>query len=288
MIKQLATYHDAVVRILAGVGGIQYKYTTADEFKAIKEIGESQLVYWCEMIQRLHACSATSLLRIDKWCEAATNAYEQKNYYGLCASLRGLIEACSDSFYTLARVLTPICDNYKTIAVALEGEAKTVLLSEKIENELIHYVFARKLTASEKTTFAPEHSAKQVREYLQALADPAVDALYAELCQVSHPSFMSLIPFMMETKELGLFLHRSKVDRELNDNLLDRHAAAIEGALKLGVVIAACGLRVVNAFPAYVVETLHASDDELRVLEDSGVWGKFEARMTASAKKPAP
>ena len=177
---------------------VAYKFIKDEDFLKIDNIQESQLVYWSEIIQRLHACSATTLLRLKKWIEAIQAAFEQKNYYGFCASLRGLIEACSDSFYTLGRVIYPIAENFMQIRIATKGESSQTFLSESIENHLIHYLLARKLTRAEKDSFPDSHNARQVREYLKSFDDDNAIELYAELCQVSHPSTMSLIPFLIE------------------------------------------------------------------------------------------
>jgi len=194
------------------IRGVAYNYTPDQDFLKVDSIEEMQLIYWSEIIQRIHFCAATSIKRVKKWYDAMQAGYKSENYYGFCSAIRGLIEACSDTFYTVSKVMDPICSEFSIIEKALNGKAKKVLLSEGIENELIHYIFARKLTAAEKRRFHPSHDAKQARAYLDSVQDQAVLNLHLELCQVSHPSQVSLVPFLLSTDEYSLILHKFDVN----------------------------------------------------------------------------
>lgn len=264
------------------IPGVAYKFIKDEDFLKIDNIPESQLVYWSEIIQRLHACSATTLLRLKKWIEAIQVAFEQKNYYGFCASLRGLIEACSDSFYTLGRVIYPIAENFKQIRIATKGESNQTNLSETIENHLIHYLLARKLTRSEKDSFPDSHSAKQVREYLESLNDDNAIELYAELCQVSHPSTMSLIPFLIEHDEYGLMLHKEQIDDTLNRNILERHRETIYNCTMYALATSLCGLKMTNHFDVPLFESLHTDEKAFISLEGHPLWVGIEEQINNS------
>ena len=264
------------------IPGVAYKFIKDEDFLKIDNIPESQLVYWSEIIQRLHACSATTLLRLKKWIEAIQAAFEQKNYYGFCASLRGLIEACSDSFYTLGRVIYPISENFKQIRIATKGESSKTILSESIENHLIHYLLARKLTRSEKGSFPDSHNAKQVREYLESLKDDNAIELYAELCQVSHPSTMSLIPFLIEHDEYGLTLHKEQIDDTLNKNILDRHRETIYNCTMYALATSLCGLKMINHFDVQLFESLHTDKKAFTSLEGYPLWVTIEEQINNS------
>ena len=264
------------------IPGVVYKFLKDEDFLKIDNIPESQLVYWSEIIQRLHACSVTTLLRLKKWIEAIQVAFEQNNYYGFCASIRGLIEACSDSFYTLGRVIYPITENFNQIRIATKGESSKPFFSESIENYLIHYLFARKLTRSEKPSLPDSHNAKQVREYLQSLKDDNAIELYAEMCQISHPSTMSLIPFLIEHDEYGLTLHKEQIDDTLNRNILDRHRETIYSCTMYALVTSLCGLKMINYFDVPLFESLQTDEKAFISLEGYSLWISIEEQINNS------
>lgn len=266
------------------ISGVAYKYISLEEFGQIKSVEESQLVYWSEIIQRVHVCGATTIKRLKKWYDAMIAAYDAKNYFGFCASLRGLVESCADSFHTTGKLIDPLSENFALIEQALNGRAKTFLLSREIEEELIHYVFARKRTPSEKETTSEIHEAKQVRDYLDSIGKQSIVDLYFELCQVSHPSAQSLLPFLLSTKEQSLVLHEEHIDKELNDNILTRHKATILGASNLGLLPAMCLLLLINGFDAPITKPLKTPCIALETAVHSSLWKDIETKIRASRK----
>lgn len=284
MEHSISELYSILLDVEESIPGVVYKFIKDEDFRQIDNIPESQLVYWSEIIQRLHACSATTLLRLKKWIEAIQIAFEQKNYYGFCASARGLIEASSDSFYTMGRVIYPIAENFKHIKIATKGESTKILLSESIEDHLIHYLLARKLTKPEKDTFPDSHNAKQVREYLESIKDEKAIELYAELCQVSHPSTMSLIPFLIEQEEYGLTLHKEQLDDTLNRNILDRHRETIYNSTIYALATSLCGLKMVNYLDVPLLESLHTDEKAFKSLEGYPLWLSIEEQINNSLK----
>jgi hypothetical protein len=286
---QLSPLYNVLADLEPVIRGVAYKYTPEDDFRAIYSLEEMQLVYWSEMLQRMHVCAATSIKRIKKWLDATHTAYEAENFYGFCAGLRGLVEACADTFHAVAQIIDPVCEDFATIERALRGEATTVLLSEQIEDVLIHYVFARKLSKAEKQQFHPAHDAKQVRAYLDSLSNPDLIELYAELCQVSHPSAISLMPFLIGTEEHPLMLHAEHVDRELNDQLLARHKETIVAACTVSVVPAMCILQLINQFDAPITEALRTEELYLTPAVETEFWQDMCDKLSASQlRQPTP
>lgn len=280
--SQLSPLYNVVLELDQRIRGVAYNYTSEQDFLKVDSIEEMQLIYWSEIIQRIHVCGATSIKRVKKWYDAIQTGYESENYYAFCSALRGLIEACSDTFYTVSKIMDPICTEFVTIEQALNGHAKKVLLSEEIENELIHYIFARKLTKAEKNKSPSSHDAKQVRAYLDAVQEQAVLDLYAELCQVSHPSQVSLVPFLLSTDEYSLMLHKSDVDAELNKHLLQRHKPAILAASKFAVLPAMCVLKLINEFEASLIEALRTDEGALAPATESPLWKGMAQQIEAS------
>jgi hypothetical protein len=280
---QLTPLYNIVLQLEPKIRGVAYKFTPLKDFCRIDSIDELQIVYWGEIVQRLHACGATSLMRFKKWCHAAVTAYHADNYYGFCASLRGLIEACADTYYTINKVTTPVCENFAMIERALKGDAKDPLFSESIEEELIHYTHARKLSKAEKDVFQKSHDAKQVRSYMDSIDEQGVQDLYAELCQVSHPSAFSLVPFLVqENDDSPLMLHQVQIDRELNDDIMARHGEAIATASNLTVISAMCMLKLINEFDAPYTEALRTDVAVLAPAEQSGMWKDMAQKIDAT------
>jgi hypothetical protein len=278
----ISKLYSVLMDVEESIPGIVYKFIPSEDFLKINNIPESQLIYWSEIIQRLHACSATTLLRLKKWIEAIQIAFEAENYYGFCASIRGLIEACSDSFYTLGNVIYPIAENFNQIRNATKGESNKILLCESIENHLIHYLLARKLTQAEKDSFPDSHNAKQVRKYLESLNNDNAIELYSELCQVSHPSTMSLIPFLIEHDEYGLTLYNEKIDDTLNRNILARHRETIYNCTVYALTTSLCGLKMINVFDVPLFESLHTDEKAFISLKGYPLWKSIEEQINKS------
>ncbi|MGP9765448.1 hypothetical protein ACT3UM_06935 [Halomonas sp. AOP13-D3-9] len=277
--KKLSDLYSSIVELEGYLAKVSYKFTPEEEFLKIRSVEDLQQVYWSEVIQRLHVCGATSLLRLKKWYEAIDCAYKSKNYYGFCASLRGLLEACSDSFYSIGKVIIPISENFSHIKKAIDGEAKKLVLATEVENELIHYIYGRKLSPSERESFEDSHKAKQVRQYLDSIQSEQLNDLYSELCQVSHPSLMSFIPFMLETPDQGLLLHNEFIDEELNINLLERHRSTIYETTLFALGPALCSLKLVNLLSGSLLEILHTDERAFKNLSEYGLWVKLEAMI---------
>lgn len=280
---QFTPLYDIVLQVEPKLRAVEYKFTPLKNFCRIDSIDELQLVYWGEIVQRLHACGATSIMRFKKWCHAAVTAYHADNYYGFCASLRGLIEACADTYYTISKVTSPVCENFAMIERALRGKAIDPLFSESIEEELIHYTHARKLSRAEKVDCEESHIARQVRTYMDSIGEQSIQDLYSELCQVSHPSAFSLVPFLVqENDDSPLMLHQVHIDRELNDEILTRHGEAIATASNLTVVPAMCMLKLINEFDAPYTEALRTDATVLAFAEQSEMWRDMVQKIDAT------
>ncbi|MCP4986953.1 MAG: hypothetical protein GY928_13150 [Colwellia sp.] len=276
MENSLSYIYSVLVEVDGYISKVAYKFIPEEQFKKIDNIPEMQLVYWSEIIQRFHISNATSLLRVKKWYEAMNAAYDNNNYYGFCAAIRGLLESCSDSFYSLGRVIFPIAENFNNIKIAIEGKSQKTLFAEEIEQELIHYIFGRKLSRSEQDMFPLSHNAKQVRKYLDSIDNASLNSLYSELCQISHPSIMSFLPFMMELDDHGLTLHNERIDNELNKNLLERHRKTIYNTTIYALGPSLCGLKIINKLNTPLLESLKTNEKAFKSLEGYGLWSSIE------------
>ncbi len=270
--KELSSLYSIIVEIESILIGVRYKFVPMDEFKEITKINEMQFYYWNEIIQRLHLSGVTTILRLKKWYEAVDCAYKSKNYYGFCTSLRGLLEACSDSFYSIGKVLIPISENFSKIKIALDGKAEFALLSEELENELIHYIYGRNLSADEREEFESSHKAKHVREYLNFIQSESLSKLYSELCQVSHPSLMSFSPFLLGTSNDELLLHGQFIDDSLNDKILKEYRTTIYDTTLFALGPALCSLKLVNLLVGTFLQALKTEEKALEIVNNHDLW----------------
>jgi hypothetical protein len=281
---QLSPLYSVVLTLDEKIRGVAYSYTTNEDFLKAGSMEEMQLIYWSEIVQRIHVCGATSIKRVKKWYDAMQVAYQAKNYFAFCSAIRGLVEACCDTFYTVHRIINPICSAFAAIEVALNGKAKKALLCESLENDLIHYIFARKLTKAEKGKVPPSHDAKQVAAYLESVQDQGIRDLYDEMCQVSHPSTVSLVPFLLSTQEHSLLLHTSDVDDELNKQILLRHKGSILAASNYAILPAMCLLKYTNEFNAPLLEALRTDEEALAPAIDAPLWQSMKKQIDESRK----
>ena len=179
-------------------------------------------------------------------------------------------------------MIYPIADLFKHIRTSLDGKAEKSILSQSLEDELIHYVYARKLAASEKKSCPSAHNAKQVREYLDSVKDDSLDELYSELCQVSHPSAMSLLPFLIHLEGHGLTLHKQDIDEELNRNILRRHRKTIYDATVYALATSLCGLKLINILDVPLIESLKTDEKAFKSLEGYPLWDSIEQIVNRS------
>jgi len=258
--QEFSEIYSLLKDFIDSINGIVYKFMSDDEFRKLSKIEEIQYIYWTEIIQRTHFCGVTSIQRVFKWLDSVNISYRENNYYGFCASLRGLIEACADSFYTSGKICTPLASNFEKIEKALNFKATESLLSESIENELIHYTFGRKLSREERKSRPESHKALNVTEYLSSLDEPKIKKLYNELCQVSHPSTMSLEPFFYADEKYDLILHNKKNDSNFNQKILDEYRKEIFLAIRYAIVPTIGLLKVINEFKAESIESLKVNE----------------------------
>ncbi|MGN9460769.1 hypothetical protein ACTMQT_12180 [Pseudomonas syringae pv. aptata] len=170
----------------------KYQFLALDDFKLLSEI-DSNYVYWIEILYRSHWAATSNLIRYDKWYELCYNSSVVKpNYLAFCSGLRGLLECATDTYDALGSVPLTIAQASGYIEDALlRRPTLKRAVSEELEDSLIHFSYARKLSRHE---VAPKsHEAKTASYYIAQLdsADLPLRNLYAELCQVVHPAHQS-------------------------------------------------------------------------------------------------
>lgn len=137
----------------------EYKFVPNEEFESIlkRSAAKANEIYWREIFYRLHFTSVSAILRSRRWVEGIAQETKLKNFFGFAATLRGLIESAADTTTSLKDALPTLAENYREITEALMGHLNDKLLvCKELEDELIHFMYARKLSRSEANQY-PQH-----------------------------------------------------------------------------------------------------------------------------------
>jgi hypothetical protein len=170
----------------------------------VTDMKEAMRVYWTEMLYRVHLAVATSLIRHQRWLAGALQAGLDQNLFPFGSCLRGFIESAADSRHTLIQVPFTLAENSRAIDRALAGLLETGLLIEELEDRLVHYSHARRLTKGEQEQAPAYLRAKPAAEYISAFEGGLREQLrefYGRLCEVTHPAALSV----MDSPRSGCF-----------------------------------------------------------------------------------
>lgn len=179
-----------------------YRFIGMDQYTQLTLTNrrEANKVYWTEILARAHMAAVTATLRSNQWVNAIDLAAKNSNALAFAANLRGLIESAADTATSqnlVCRVLAEHHSGIENCIAAKHGEG--FYISEELENELIHFLYARKL---EKGDDSPKsHRAKSVRAYLTVLEAAQIDGVadtYSTLCDMTHPGMLSIRIWLKE------------------------------------------------------------------------------------------
>jgi hypothetical protein len=229
-------------------------------------------IYWFEILGRAYLASASGLMRTLRWLEGIESSITRNNLLSFAATLRGLLESAADQCYSLKAVPKTLAENFGLIMEQLycKSSVETVFVCEELENLLIHFYHARKI--SKRDDAESQHFALTSADYLASLqggrSGPVFD-LYARLCELSHPTMGSLTPFVDEDPEGG-YLIKAPNDKQAIRELCATHAESIL-RMTAGVNCCLLTLRVLNEFP---VEDLHTDAKDLAL--DIPGWSMLE------------
>ncbi|TGK54259.1 hypothetical protein [Leptospira bouyouniensis] len=261
--------------------GIEYSIMPTEEFKKLKKLEEINYITQLEIIERAHIVALSSIFRTRKWIFGIFISYYNKNYYLFASSLRGLIEAIGDSFYTLKKIPLTLATHFYSINLALKGELTNPFYLKDLEDDLIHYTHARKLKGNEKKQLPDYYNAKQTTEYLNEIKDgnESIIDLYSELCQISHPASNSLNSFLFE-EDGKLVLHNSEgTDGYLIESLLSKYKDAIGNTISTGLLSSFIVLKLINKFE---YPELFIKSEYLGILDKVDLWKECQELIVKS------
>ena len=206
-----------------------YKYMEPQAYEELVGLDwkKGNSVYWEETLGRAHLAAATSIIRSFKWLSGMCSSYSDALFLPFCASFRGLIESAADGYDGLGNVAALLAHNRAMIKAALELTAENPSSAKELEDQLIHFSHARKLSKGEE---APEiHQAKQVAQYVRGLESKGMPGLYecySLLCQYTHPAAHS-VAHLVAPKEDGTFVLIPSLDKELIKIFVEEYSEMI-------------------------------------------------------------
>jgi hypothetical protein len=236
--------------------GKQFEFIDVGKFQQIKDIPKLNQVYWRELLFRVYWAAALNLMRHQRWQAACTTAFSPSpNLLNFAGSLRGLIEASVDAYYSLGPVPATLADNQELIESALQGKQQYVGVVEELEHRLIHFVYGRKINKSDKHATPSSHVALEPREYRNAIGLPEMDRtsfakLYDELCGYCHPTGFSLAFLWHQKEQNDVTTVRITDSRDYEgiEELCRRFESTIQFALSLSVTTSSLCLKALNRF----------------------------------------
>lgn len=205
-------------------------------------------VSW-DLVERAHLAAITSLMRTKRWADATCLMYDNANFVGWAASVRGLLESAGDTLDGLLNIPLPLAEHHRAIRRCLAGEKTNKLVGyTELERKLDHFVHGRWM----RTKRGEDNplKAKDNADYVGVLerAVPGVLKLYHQLCAVCHPSNESIKYFY----DFDVGHGGSKVapanDAKAIAAICTEYSAALPDALMMSCNPPLCILRVLHKF----------------------------------------
>lgn len=212
-------------------------------------VAEINCVTVAEALNYAHLAATTSLVRSCRWFEASWREYESDNLLGWAACLRSLLEAIGDTIDGLGGVAITLADNMPELMRGLTGFDGGILDLGELEDQLIHFSHARKISRAERSSVPDSHVPRKTYEYIDILRSagvPDTATLYAELCEIGHPASKSL-SWMHEATDGGFRISPDQ-DRIAIEAIIKSHGADLHLLPSLAFNPGLLALRVLVKF----------------------------------------
>lgn len=254
-------YASVVTKILEEQKFRTYKYLPEDEFtKLLREkTTKGKQVYIDEILFRAHFSAIAALARTHTWCKAILVAERSENYFSLCVALRGLLESSADIDHSFNATVNSLAANLMGISKHYQGEYKNVFPDLRwFENQLIHFMYARKLKKDEKLLFPESHKSEEIKNYIQGISHCAgIEEFYTRLCGISHPAADSICFFESYDEDSGVQSLSWKNEHSIEiKKLCDEYRGCIDFIVSVGHCFPFLMLGVLNEFNNPKVSTI--------------------------------
>lgn len=273
---------EVVRRLVADLDHAPVPYKFMEESRWIeilqKNPPQGNKIYITELLNRAHFASVASIIRAYRWAQGAESAHKEKLLLPFCASIRGLLEAASDSCETQKSIPITLAENHKLFSQILKGKSKELTICTELEDILIHFSHARRLSKEERDTLPSTHIAKPAKTYVSGLENQEPGGWYAwyeELCEYCHPAARSTSYMMMGIDSENSIFMPSTDDIHLEE-IIKARSRHLEEILRLAFAPALLTLKVLSYFPA---SHLHAKFIEQLNFRDMPGWQKCAVIM---------
>lgn len=278
------SFYDFIVRLRESQ--IDWKYSIMpDDLYKIKfedDVPGAARQLWLETLYRVHCNVLVSYFKTIRWIDGVNSALQSGVYYSFVSNLRGFIESCSDSFYSMRSVPLTIARDFEVIKRITNGTSEDIYIShQNLEETLIHFSHASKLDKEQKKLLPDHMNAKQVREYLSSISDPQdrIDTLYSYLCQIVHPASLSnKIILFFDKNDMYVNGHSNEVEQRLIKIVIEEFSEVIQSTFKIVFVNGLSCLNLVNMFE---IKEILTSLNGIN-FDSSEAWAEIQAYINNS------
>ncbi len=245
------------------------------------DISKSMQIYWREILLRVHFTALTSVLRNSKWINGIIFGIESSNLMIFSASLRGFLEAVSDTYYSLESIPTDLALNHKNINQAVKGELNRNFTSEQTENKLLHFEFA-----SKRSNIKPLTNINYIK-YFDMLGEIKAKDLYSELCDITHPSSKSILCFT-SNEILSDHFEYISINNAMDNNeiqkIINKYDNAINTLLIASINLPFLCFKVLNLFEYDQIKSVFLETCVINKFIKNKVWNDI-LKMTREGEK---
>ena len=256
-----------------------YSFMDNDEFARILTASPriGMKTYWQEILFRAHMCAVTAVLRSRRWLSAVADARDAGNLLSFAAAFRGFLESVADSATSLRGVPLTLAGQHMRIKSALAARLDHIAFCSQLENELIHFSYARYIPGQERHAFPSSHKARTAKDYRKMLEDGGVSDVvpcYRAMCDLVHPGAPSVHMWLRHQGNTGhLYANQERA-------IISAYAAEYNGLflelLLFGFNPAVMTLGVLNCLP---LTELHTPRLTTRTLSGMAGWRECVQRL---------
>ena len=257
--KARKPYLTLIREIIPWVFSVEYDFEDTDEYKEkVRDQtytpAEANRIFWRETLFRAHIVVSASLYRTCRLIDASVRENRAANLPGWASCTRALLEAAGDSSEPLRVIPGTLAEHHGWIRTCLSSQERQLSVNAELEDMMIHFTHARRLSGSEKQTAPPSHKAKRTHKYISDLAAygiPDAPMLYRELCEISHPASDSVSYIFSPIEKESAFRVDPRRDRHAIDTLLARYRHVFNDVLMVSFNSILISLRVFHAFRVF-------------------------------------
>ncbi len=266
--EELDEYYGAIVGPICGeVHGRNYAFWSVEEVESLAATGkvaEVNKIICTEILERAHWVATTALGRHSMWASGVKVVASKGNLLAYAACMRGFIESAADAFDALGNVPQTLADHFRILRKGLEGAlADGLIVAREIEDTLVHFTHGRKLKKNEQAPSS--HRAKSTREYVETLTEAAsaigkdnsvaVSEFYSLLCELTHPSYLSVLVFANVAEDGSSVRLDFKPDMQAVQQMESHYEVLFRPIFQLSLNPCLMTLKLLNHFPLPKVYT---------------------------------